>query len=94
MTRHQKNAQPLPNHNGAKSKRIDLGLAILSVVAEPCVTHSAGEIAAWCNCTPAMIRAIEVRALRRLRLRLNSDPNLYQVEMREEVQFFDALSQT
>jgi hypothetical protein len=94
MTRDHKTADSPPNHNGPKAGRIDLGLAILSAVAKPRATHSAGEIAAWCDCTPAMIRAIELRALRRLRLRLNSDPNSSQLEMREAIQFFEASSQT
>ncbi len=94
MTHDHKNVDSPPIRNGRKGRRIDLGLAILSAAAKPRATHSAGEIAAWCDCTPAMIRAIEAQALRRLRLRLNSDPNVSQLEMRDAVQFFADFSQT
>jgi len=61
-------AEPaLPHNNGAKTDRIDLGLAILSAVTPPRVPLSPKEIAAWCGCTPAMITSIEARAWRRLR---------------------------
>jgi hypothetical protein len=58
---------PLPHNDGAKTERIDLGLALLSAVARPRATLSPVDIAAWCGCTPAMISSIEARALRRMR---------------------------
>jgi hypothetical protein len=57
----------LPRNSGAKTQRIDLGLAILSALAAPRATFDQPDIAAFCGCTPAMIGHIEARALRRLR---------------------------
>jgi hypothetical protein len=58
---------PLPHNDGAKTKRIDLGLAVLSALTPPQAALTPAEIAAWCGCTPSMITSIEARALRRLR---------------------------
>jgi hypothetical protein len=58
---------PLPRNNGAKSSRIDLGLAVLSAITPRGVELSPQDIAAWCDCTPSMITAIETKALRRMR---------------------------
>jgi hypothetical protein len=66
------NEAPLPHNNGAKTERIDLGLAIFRAVAPPRATFSAEEIACWCDCTPAMISSIEARALRKMREKASS----------------------
>jgi hypothetical protein len=58
---------PLPHNDGAKTERIDLGLALLSALAPSRAALTAIDIAAWCGCTPSMISSIEARALRRLR---------------------------
>jgi hypothetical protein len=58
---------PLPHNDGAKTQRIDLGLAILSALARPRATFEQEDIAAFCGCTKSYISHIETRALRRLR---------------------------
>lgn len=60
----------LPHNNGAKTGRIDLGLAILSALAPRGKCYTDVEIAAFCECSPALISAIEARARRRLREKL------------------------
>lgn len=47
--------------------RIDLGLALLSVLRKPGVKFTSREIAAWCDCTPRYIGVVEARALKKLR---------------------------
>ena len=59
----------------AKGERIDLGLALLSLVNPPGAERqalSAAEIGAWCGCSHAAIQHIERRALRKLRRKLNA----------------------
>ena len=73
--------EALPHNDGAKARRIDLGLAVLSAVAPRRATHSAAEIAEWCECTPSMISSIEARALRRLREKVRVQFNLSPAEM-------------
>jgi DNA-directed RNA polymerase sigma subunit (sigma70/sigma32) len=51
----------------SKSRRIDLGLAVLSVLREPGKLYSLAEIAAWCDCTHEAIRVIEEKAMKKLR---------------------------
>jgi hypothetical protein len=63
---------PMPRNDGAKTERIDLGLALLRAAAPPRVSFSQEDIAAWCGCTPAMIGSIEARALRRLRQKVRA----------------------
>ena len=46
-----------------KSDDIELGLAVLSALAEPGRVYSHVEIAAFCDCTPQTIHNIEKRAL-------------------------------
>ena len=58
---------PLPHNDGAKTRRIDLGLALLAALAPARAALTPIDIAAWCGCTPSMISSIEARALRRLR---------------------------
>jgi len=72
---------PLPHNHGAKARRIDLGLAILSAVAPRRAIYSAAEIADWCGCTPAMVSSIEARALRRLREKVRVKFKLSQADM-------------
>jgi hypothetical protein len=77
----------LPHNHGAKTQRIDLGLAILSAVAQPCVTYTPMEIAAWCGCTPAMISSIEARARRRLREKVRQQFGLARSDMASRRRF-------
>jgi hypothetical protein len=60
---------PSPNE-GAKTERIDLGLALLASAAPPHAKLSPADIAAWCGCSPALISGIEARALRRMRAKV------------------------
>ena len=50
--------------------RIDLGLALLSVVRKPGERLTLEDMAAWCDCPPQTLQRIEQRALRKLRQRL------------------------
>lgn len=52
-----------------KADRIDLGLALLSVLRIPGVPLGLGDIAAWCD-SKARIWQIEKAALRKVRARL------------------------
>ena len=47
--------------------RTDLGLALLSLVAQPGVPLTQQDIAAWCGCTRSNIYNIEQSALKKLR---------------------------
>jgi hypothetical protein len=67
---------PLPHNDGAKTERIDLGLAVLSAVTPPRAALTPTEIAAWCDCTPSMVSQIEARALRRLREKVGAQFNI------------------
>lgn len=75
----------VPRAGRAKVERIDLGLALLSVIALPGIQYTQDEIAAWCGCTNSAIYQIEQKALKKLRNRLRfcSDPRLR--EMVEQV---------
>lgn len=53
-----------------KSERIDLGLALLELVAVPGVGLSSRHIAAWCNCSFQAIWLIEQSALKKVKERL------------------------
>lgn len=53
-----------------KSRRINLGLALLHRVALPRVAYGSDEIAAWAGCSQQAIERIEQAALRKLRVRL------------------------
>ena len=50
-----------------KTANIDLGLAILSVLANPGEPLTLDDIAAWCGCSRQAIENIERRALKKLR---------------------------
>ena len=62
-------ASIVPKKVSTKGRRIDLGLALLSVlnVGEPLLLE---DIAAWCGCSPSAVSLIEQRALRKIRVRL------------------------
>lgn len=60
----------------AKRARIDLGLELLRVRSRPGEGHTLWEIAAWCGCSDAYIRAVEQRALRKVRRALAARPDL------------------
>lgn len=51
-------------------ERIDLGLALLSVLRIPGVPLALTDIAAWCECSKSRIYQIEKTALRKVRARL------------------------
>lgn len=50
-------------------KRIDLGLALLSLVVKRGVPLTCDDIAAWCGCSANAIRMLEKRALKNLHKR-------------------------
>ena len=54
----------------AKTARVDLGLALLSVLRRSGEALTAHDIAAWCDCSPQTISRIERRALAKVRRRL------------------------
>lgn len=64
--------RPTPGSN------IDLGLAISALSLEFGQTRTTEEIAAFCGCTKQNISHIELRALRKLRVKLqfHKDPTL------------------
>jgi hypothetical protein len=82
---------PLPHNDGAKTARIDLGLALLSALAPPRHSFTAVEIAAWCGCTPAMISSIEARAQRRLREKVRQHFGLARSDMADRRHFMASL---
>jgi hypothetical protein len=55
-----------PKTLAEKSQRINLGLALLSVLNSNCNPLTSQDIAAWCGCTTQAISAIERRALRKI----------------------------
>lgn len=75
--------EPLPRNNGEKTRRIDLGLAIVSNIAPPGATFTPDEIASFCGCSAAMISAIEARALRKLRRKMRKQFSLSPFELKE-----------
>ena len=60
----------VPMDGGAKSDRIDLGLALLAMVAKPGVPLTKDDIAFWCGCTNTAIYLMEMRALKKVRNKL------------------------
>jgi hypothetical protein len=56
----------------SKSKRIDLGLSVMSALAEP-GPHSCEEIAAWAGCCPQAVQVILSKALTKLRRALKRE---------------------
>ncbi len=61
----------MPTKCAAKTRAIDLGLAIMSYDSLPRQDYTLVEIAAFCNCSPQRSRQIEQQALRKLRHRLS-----------------------
>ncbi|MES2697264.1 MAG: hypothetical protein V4773_27615 [Verrucomicrobiota bacterium] len=53
-----------------KSRRVDLGLELLAMLAKPGVALTHEDIAAWCGCTRGGIWALEKEAMKKLRNRL------------------------
>jgi hypothetical protein len=80
----------LPHNDGTKTERIDLGLAVLASVAPPQTALSPADIAAWCDCTPAMITGIEARALRRLRERVREHFKISDFDMADSRRFLES----
>lgn len=62
----------------ARTERINLGLTLLQMAAQPGVPLSRKDQAAWCECGESAIFVIEQKALRKLRKRLLylKDPRL------------------
>lgn len=56
----------VPMNGQEKSRRIDLGLTLLSCRAIPGVCYTQDEIAAWAGCTSGMIYLIEQKAMRKV----------------------------
>jgi len=77
----------LPHNHGAKTDRIDLGLALLAMAAPSDAKLSPAEIAAWCGCTPSLISSIEARALRRMREKVRQQFNLSRSDMADHRRF-------
>ncbi|HEV7926750.1 MAG TPA: hypothetical protein VGR14_15430 [Verrucomicrobiae bacterium] len=78
---------PLPRNDGAKSERIDLGLALLSALAPRRAALTPIDIAAWCGCTPAMISSIEARAMRRMKQKVRAQFKVSPFDVAERRQF-------
>lgn len=57
----------VPMTGKAKSDRVDLGLALLELVAKPRVGLSQEDLALWCGCSRGAIYLMEMRALKKLR---------------------------
>lgn len=71
----------VPDYEGrgsgrAKSARVDLGLAVMSAMAERGAMFTREEIGAFADCSGEAIRLIERRALRKLRRRFQDAPEL------------------
>jgi len=60
----------VPRQGLEKTKRVDLGLTLLSFYAVPGISYTREEIAAWCGCTTMAIYQIELRALKKMRTAL------------------------
>ena len=60
--------------------RIDLGLALLSVVRQPGVELTQADIAAWCDCSAQTILNIKRSALAKMRAKLTEIDALAEVE--------------
>jgi DNA-directed RNA polymerase specialized sigma24 family protein len=83
MNEHHRNAASLPRNSGLKTNRINLGLAILSARARRGVCYTDVEIAAYCDCSPAMISSIAARAGRRLRDKLRKEFGLAEQDLND-----------
>lgn len=68
ICRNRNRPLPVPGEGPeARSSRVDLGLALLSLVAKPGVPLTFDDMAAWCGCSRQAINFIYQRALRKLR---------------------------
>lgn len=67
----------------ARTERINLGLTLLQLVAQPGVPLSLNDIAAWCDCSSSAIQIIEEKALKKLSMRFRfmreTDPRLAEI---------------
>ena len=79
-TKEQYQAEQRFNH-AAKTRGIDLGLAVLSAIRQPGERYSRYVIAAACDCCPQLISEIERQALKKLanRLRFQKDAVLQEL---------------
>lgn len=68
--KNQRIIEDSPMSGLAKGERIDLGLAVMGMRAQPGERYTLGEIAAFAGCTGERIRQIERRALAKLRRRM------------------------
>jgi len=55
---------------------IDLGLAISALTLRYGQTRTYQEIADFCGCSKSAIQSIEGKAMRKIRIKLNTDPEL------------------
>jgi len=70
--------------SGRRNARVDLGLALLSVLRRPGERLTLDDVAAWCECEPSTIHRIEKEALRKIRSAL--------CEYRRDEKFSEGLS--
>lgn len=81
-----RNGQYIPvTRDNRHSKRIDVGLAVLSIVNRPPEPLTRRIIADVCECTVEMIRQYEERGLRKIRRKLSPDEweTLFQLFIRD-----------
>ncbi len=69
----QSQDRTVPNGGKEKSRRIDLGIALLHQVALPGVRYTLQEQAEWAGCRHQAIQQIYTRALRKLQDALKAD---------------------
>lgn len=63
----------------ARQRRVDLGLALLSVARKPGVELSCRDIAAWCDCSEEAVRLILQKALQKLHFKLKGSQFIKEV---------------
>jgi hypothetical protein len=61
-----------PIDRSPKGQAIELGLAISGALLPPGQWRELPELAAWCGCSKQMIHTIEKRALRKVRMALET----------------------
>lgn len=79
-----------------KSERIDLGLAVLSAwnSGKDRIPMSIQDIAAWCGCTDSAIEWIQRGALKKLRSKIDRDPEIKAIfELAFDMGFTNAIEQ-
>ncbi len=62
--------------NRARLDSVPLGLAVARIISPPGYTWTLDELADVCGCSPALIDYYEKKALRNIRARLRTDPDL------------------